>query len=478
MDIPPPRAEPAPIADLADLASLANLTDLTARRAAVAREVAAALAGPCAIPPGVPIVAACSGGADSVALVHALAAAADRWPLATVAFVDHGLRDVAEERAAAAHAADAVGAPFATVTVAVARRGNLQANARAARYAALAALAGPNARIATGHTLTDRAETVLQRIIRGTGIAGLAALPPTRGQVVRPLLSVDRATTRALGHRFADDPSNLTARFQRNRVRAEIFPLLARENPRIAEALCALADAAADSQALVAALAMAEDAAAPDGPNGFESALRAHVHGLASALGAGRAPRRGAVQQLARALATGAPSASFALGNGFRALARAGQLTFMPDDDPRKSVVAWGPGHYRLAAGVDLEVEHVVGSRSADQGPMAIAASSGGPATLLVREAVSALSDSCRMAFVSEYRWPIAARRLDPNGSRWVVTDGDGRILLEADADFAPTTTATPLPSASPQAQAPPPQGNAWILVRLVFRQSGSNEEC
>jgi tRNA(Ile)-lysidine synthase len=204
------------------------------------------------------VVVAVSGGPDSMALLHALWELRDRLGLTLeVAAVDHGLRagarreiDLVRERAAA------LGLRFSAVDVDVAaerrgRRGaSLQDAARDARLRALAQLAaarGAN-RVALGHQADDQAETVLYRIMRGTGIAGLAGIPYQRDLFIRPLLDVTRAQIlRYLRRRsipFVEDPSNADPRFARARIRNQILPALAQENPRIAEALRALASAA------------------------------------------------------------------------------------------------------------------------------------------------------------------------------------------------------------------------------------------
>jgi tRNA(Ile)-lysidine synthase len=100
-------------------------------------------------------------------------------------------------------------------------------------------------KIALGHTADDQAETVLFRIVRGTGVAGLAGIPYRRGSFIRPLLDVRRVQILAyLAKRklaFVEDPSNANRRYARSRIRHDILPMLARENPRIAEALLDLA---------------------------------------------------------------------------------------------------------------------------------------------------------------------------------------------------------------------------------------------
>ncbi len=132
--------------------------------------------------------------------------------------------------------------------------GNLQAAARETRYAAaeqLRARAGGDW-IATGHTRTDLAETVLYRLAVSPGTRALRGLPAHSGRVVRPLLELERAETRRLaaeaGLPFADDETNLDLDFARNRVRAEVLPVLRELSPaaerNIAETQAELAEEA------------------------------------------------------------------------------------------------------------------------------------------------------------------------------------------------------------------------------------------
>jgi tRNA(Ile)-lysidine synthetase-like protein len=198
------------------------------------------------------VLVAVSGGPDSMALLHVLWEARERLGISLeVAAINHGLRagaaaeiDLVRERAAALEL------PFATTSVIVRRergRASLQDAARRARLAALAQLATERGarRIALGHHADDQAETVLFRIVRGTGLRGLAGIPYRRDPFVRPLLDLRRAEIlRYLARRsipYATDPSNADPRFTRARIRQRILPLLAEENPRVAEALIALA---------------------------------------------------------------------------------------------------------------------------------------------------------------------------------------------------------------------------------------------
>ena len=118
----------------------------------------------------------------------------------------------------------------------------LEAAARDARYGFLLSLEG---KIATAHTADDNAETVLMRLIRGTGLKGLGGIAPKRGKLIRPMLSVTRQEVESfltewnLPH--VEDSSNETDVFLRNRIRHHVMPLLRQENPRIGENLSQMA---------------------------------------------------------------------------------------------------------------------------------------------------------------------------------------------------------------------------------------------
>ncbi|HMG57893.1 MAG TPA: tRNA lysidine(34) synthetase TilS [Kofleriaceae bacterium] len=195
---------------------------------------------------------ACSGGADSMALADAAIRAAGAAHV-VVMVIDHGLvpgaADAAVRVAAWAHGQ---GAAAVVRRVSVPRRSSLEAAAREARYAALDALADELglACVLVGHTARDQAETVLLRLLRGTGPAGLAAIAARRGRFVRPLLALDRAAidayVAARGLPVWHDPMNDDRRIARVRVRRDLLPALRRENPQLDAALVRLAGSAAE----------------------------------------------------------------------------------------------------------------------------------------------------------------------------------------------------------------------------------------
>ena len=204
---------------------------------------------------------ACSGGADSLALAHATIAVVGAAHV-VVLTIDHqlqpGSRELAETVAAWARAQ---GASAVVEPVTVPRTASLEAAAREARYAALERLADRLglAAIFLGHTSRDQAETVLMRIVRGTGPAGLAGMPAHRGRFVRPLLALPRAAIDAYvaahGLPAWDDPMNEDRRLTRVRMRKDVLPALRAENPQLDAALLRLARGAAEWLEVIDALA-------------------------------------------------------------------------------------------------------------------------------------------------------------------------------------------------------------------------------
>jgi tRNA(Ile)-lysidine synthase len=196
---------------------------------------------------------AVSGGPDSLALLLlALAAMPGRVEAATV---DHGLRsESATEAVDVARICKSLGVPHTTLTVTVGA-GNLQAQARDARYAALAewlATRGLDA-LATGHHADDQAETLLLRLNRASGVAGLAGVrmrgtvPGTPIPLLRPLLGWRRhelaEILAAAGLIAADDPSNRNDRFDRPRLRKNLAEVDWIDVPALAASAAHLADA-------------------------------------------------------------------------------------------------------------------------------------------------------------------------------------------------------------------------------------------
>ncbi len=216
------------------------------------------------------VVIAVSGGMDSMTLLHALQAWRGAGRL-HVAHLDHGLRGAASAADArlVAETAERMGvgwtleeAPIAEL--AAAERGNLEAVARRVRYAFLQRVAEKLGAgfVATAHTQSDQAETILLRLTRGTGLAGLKAIARLRPlaagspvQLIRPFLATPRARIAAYARRhgvpFREDETNRDLARARNRLRHVVIPELERLNPQVGEALARLARlAGADSDYL------------------------------------------------------------------------------------------------------------------------------------------------------------------------------------------------------------------------------------
>jgi len=214
------------------------------------RLVARTLDEECTLLPGLRLLLAVSGGTDSTALLHVMHRLADERGLVLHAHgVDHGLRaESMGELDQAQSFAERLNIPFSRSSVVLGKGSNLQARARALRYEALRKRATElgGCRIVTAHHANDRAETVLLRILRGTGLGGLGVLAAQEGDLLRPLLRAKRSDIllHLARHElpFATDPSNGNPKYTRVRVRKEVLPLLEQINPNIVEHLCSIAD--------------------------------------------------------------------------------------------------------------------------------------------------------------------------------------------------------------------------------------------
>jgi tRNA(Ile)-lysidine synthase len=211
--------------------------------------------------PGERVAVACSGGADSVALLHVLAELREELGVVlSVAHFHHQIRGAeadadqkfVEELVAKLHV-DFYSGAGNVPHHAEESKISLETAARELRHRWFAELImhGKADKIATAHTLDDQAETVLMRVLRGTGTRGLAGIAPAQGtkHLVRPLLTTTRREVeeylRAKGQSWREDSSNLDPGHTRNRVRHTLLPLLEQEfNPAIRQTLADLADLA------------------------------------------------------------------------------------------------------------------------------------------------------------------------------------------------------------------------------------------
>jgi tRNA(Ile)-lysidine synthase len=214
---------------------------------------------------------AVSGGPDSVLLLHFMHKFAGESGLALAAVhFNHRLRGAESDgdEALVRSLAESLNVDYLRAEgdvgrVARDRRGNVEAIARELRYRYFFSLVdqGRLDLVATAHTANDQAETVLMRLLRGTGTRGLGGIYPLlEGKVVRPFLSLTRAevmaeiAARRLAYRV--DSSNLNLRLQRNKVRAELLPMLAKDyNPEIFTLLNQLAERSRDDETCLERLA-------------------------------------------------------------------------------------------------------------------------------------------------------------------------------------------------------------------------------
>lgn len=201
------------------------------------------------IDPGDLVVVAVSGGPDSVCLLdvmHQLSAELEMRLL--VAHYNHGLRGSEDEYETllVSHLADSLGLPFEMEKDTSLRddSSSLEARARDSRYRFLEMVMEKHQaqKIALGHNLNDQAETVLMRLLRGSGTSGLAGIPPIRdNKFLRPLIEIRReyieVYLKERGLPCAMDSSNLDTRHLRNRIRLELMPMLREYQPQILEHL-------------------------------------------------------------------------------------------------------------------------------------------------------------------------------------------------------------------------------------------------
>ena len=266
------------------------------------------------LPPGSRCLVALSGGGDSVALLHLLVRLRRALGLEVcAAHLDHGLRpEAADDRRFARRLCRDLGVPFlgarADVRALARRRGlSVEAAGRVLRYGFLREARrrlGAD-RVLTAHTADDQAETVLLRLVAGTGLRGLGGIRPRRRDgVVRPLLPFSREDLRtwlaARGLPWREDATNQVPEAPRTRVRLLLLPLLREWNPRVVQALGRVAAAAREDEGCLARQARLH---LPDPPDRLElGALEALPRPVRRRLLREAAERRGARPERAHLL--------------------------------------------------------------------------------------------------------------------------------------------------------------------------------
>lgn len=303
-----------------------------------------------ALEPGRTLVAV-SGGPDSVALLDLLDRSPDAHGLAlTVAHVDHGIHPASAEVAAAvASRAAELGLPYEAERLALGPDAGETA-ARAGRYAALERirLRSGAIQIMTGHHADDQAETVLMRVLRGSGPAGMAAMAAQAGLIVRPLLPFRRqelaAYLRERGLDAWSDPANREPRHLRSWIRHSVLPGIESRLPDVAERLGVTARQAARDRrawdAVLALIPMLDPLPEDGGISVAASALADYDSPLACAVVGALGRRTGCTigerrAELAVALArAGKSGTSLPLGAGWQAQLAFGRLRIVPEALP------------------------------------------------------------------------------------------------------------------------------------------------
>lgn len=212
------------------------------------------------VSPGDTVICAVSGGADSMALLTAFKLLEEKLQCSVAAaHFNHCLRGAESDadEAFVKSYCEGLQIPFyaGRADVVPGEKG-LEAAARDARYRFLNGLPG---KVATAHTASDNAETLIMHMVRGTGLKGLGAITPARGKLIRPMLTVTRAEVEAFLEEYhipyVNDSSNDTDAFFRNRLRHHVMPALCEENPKFAENVSSMAMRLRQDEQLLQALA-------------------------------------------------------------------------------------------------------------------------------------------------------------------------------------------------------------------------------
>lgn len=203
------------------------------------------------------VAVALSGGADSVSLLHILSSIKEEYQLTLSAVhLNHGIRgaEAARDERFCQTLCDALRIPltirFSDIPARAAERKiSEELCGRQERYRLFEELSAANDRVATAHTASDNAETVLFHLARGTSLSGAAGIPPKRDYLIRPLIDCSRSEVEAYCSAHAltymTDSTNLTDAYTRNRLRHTVVPVLKDLNPRLEEAFRRFSESAA-----------------------------------------------------------------------------------------------------------------------------------------------------------------------------------------------------------------------------------------
>ncbi len=311
--------------------------------------------------PGDTVICAVSGGADSVAMLFALYLLREKLGITLeAAHFNHNLRGEESLRdetfVRELCARYEIPLHVASGEIHPGKKG-LEAAARDARYAFLESLPG---KIATAHTADDNAETILMHLVRGTGLKGLGGIAPRRGKLIRPMLGITRREVEDflaewhLPH--VEDSTNETDTFLRNRLRHHVMPLLAAENPRIAENLSQMALRLREDEACLSQLSNYETLPEVETLRTLPSAVRSRMLERFLKENGVREPEDVHIAQAEALVFSDSPSASAAFPGGVTLSRQYGHLTANPTGEAFTPVTLTCPGSAE-AAGIRITCE-------------------------------------------------------------------------------------------------------------------------
>ena len=311
--------------------------------------------------PGDTVICAVSGGADSVAMLFALYLLREKLGITLeAAHFNHNLRGEESLRdetfVRELCARYEIPLHVASGEIRSGKKG-LEAAARDARYAFLEGLPG---KIATAHTADDNAETILMHLVRGTGLKGLGGIAPQRGKLIRPMLGITRREVEDflaewhLPH--VEDSTNETDAFLRNRLRHHVMPLLAAENPRIAENLSQMALRLREDEACLSQLSHYETLPEVETLRTLPSAVRSRMLERFLKENGVREPEDVHIAQAEALVFSDSPSASAAFPGGVTLSRQYGHLTANPTGEAFSPVTLTCPGSTE-AAGIRITCE-------------------------------------------------------------------------------------------------------------------------
>lgn len=313
------------------------------------------------IAPGDTVICAVSGGADSVAMLFSMYLLREKLEITLeAAHFNHNLRGEESLRdetfVRELCARYEIPLHAASGEIHPGKKG-LEAAARDARYAFLESLPG---KIATAHTADDNAETILMHLVRGTGLKGLGGIAPERGKLIRPMLGITRREVEDfladwhLPH--VEDSTNETDAFLRNRLRHHVMPLLAAENPRIAENLSQMALRLREDEACFSQLSSYETLPEVETLRTLPSAVRSRMLERFLKENGVREPEDVHIAQAEALVFSESPSASAAFPGGVTLSRQYGRLTANPTGEAFTPVTLTCPGSAE-AAGIRITCE-------------------------------------------------------------------------------------------------------------------------